>query len=81
MSAARFIDRRNRPGGPARDLSPIVLGGGPAHPAPACVCPALLEPARVQPCEVGMDDQGEWMLSGGKELLEGMLNVECPEAA
>jgi hypothetical protein len=41
----------------------------------------VLEPATVQPCYEGMDDQGDWMLNGGKELLEGMLNVECPEAS
>ena len=62
-----------------RDLSPIVIEG-PAHPAPKFVCPSLLEPARVQPCEEGADDQGEWMHNGGRELLEGMLVCECPEA-
>jgi len=67
-----------------RDYTPIVLDGGPAHAAPTHIpapAPAALEPARALPCEEGADDQGEWMLSGGKELLEGMLNVECPEAA
>lgn len=67
-----------------RDYTPIVLDGGPAHAAPKRVpapAPSPLEPARALPCEEGADDQGEWMLSGGKELLEGMLNVECPEAA
>lgn len=53
----------------------------PGHPPQRHVATAILEPARAMPCEAGMDDQGDWMLNGGKELLEGMLNVECPEAA
>jgi hypothetical protein len=62
-------------------FAPIVIDG-PAHPAPKFVCPSLLEPARVQPCYEGADDQAEWMVNGGgKELLEGMLVCECPEAA
>jgi hypothetical protein len=64
-----------------RDFSPIPVGKVlPPHHSLLTTVPTL-EPARAQPCEVGMDDQGEWMLSGGKELLEGMLNVECPEGA
>lgn len=47
----------------------------------ATPCPDTLEPARAQPCYEGADDQGEWMANGGKELLEGMLVVDCPEAA
>jgi len=49
---------------------------------PAKVVPTtVLEPAVVQPCYEGMDDTSDWMVNGGKELLEGMLHVECPEAS
>ena len=65
-----------------RDFSPIPVGKvapAPTHiPAPR---PQPLEPATVQPCYEGMDDTGDWMAGGGKELLEGMLVVDCPEAA
>jgi hypothetical protein len=64
-----------------RDHSPIVIDGGPAHPAPSRVCTSLLEPARVQPCYEGADDQAEWMHNGGREILEGMLVCERPEAS
>lgn len=65
-----------------RDYSPILVGKvapAPTHiPAPR---PQPLELARVQPDFAAMDETGDWMVSGGKELLEGMLVVECPEAA
>jgi hypothetical protein len=66
-----------------RDYSPILVGKvapAPTHiPAPR---PQPLEPAPVQPCYEGADDTAEWMINGGgREILEGMLNVECPEAA
>lgn len=56
----------------------------PGHPPQRHVPMTVLEPvvpARVQPCFEGMDDTSDWMVNGGKELLEGMLNVECPEAS
>lgn len=64
-----------------RDYSPILVGKvlPPHHSLLTTV--ASLEPARVQPCYEGADDQGEWMVNGGKELLEGMLVVECPEVS
>lgn len=64
-----------------RDYTPIPCPLPDERKSGPRIAPPVLEFARAQPCEIGMDDQGEWMLSGGKELLEGMLNVECPEAA
>jgi len=65
-----------------RDFSPIPVGK--VTPAPTRIPaprPQPLEPAIAQPCYEGMDDTGDWMVSGGKELLEGMLVCDCPEAA
>ena len=58
-------------------------------PIPACkapspserVCPSLLEPARVQPDHAGMDDMANYASAMGREALEGMLVVDCPEAS
>lgn len=58
-------------------------------PIPACktpssserVCPSLLEPARVQPDYEMADDMADYAASMGREALEGMLVVDCPEAS
>jgi len=49
-----------------------------AHQSP--MPPELLEPARAQPCEEGMDDQGEYAAARGREALEGglWLPLEVP---
>jgi hypothetical protein len=63
-----------------RDFTPILVGKVlPPHHSLLTTVPSL-EPARAQPCEVGMDDTADWMHSGGREILEGMLVCECPEA-
>lgn len=57
----------------ARDLSPIVIDGGPMHAAPSRICPSLLEPARVQPDFSAMDEVAEWMHTGGREVIARKL--------
>jgi hypothetical protein len=49
-------------------------------PGPRCT-PPVLEFARAVPCESGMDDMADYAASMGREALEGMLVVECPEVA
>lgn len=60
--------------------APIVLAGGPAHPAPYRICPSVLEPAIAQPDHAGMDDMADYAASMGRDALEGMLVCECLEA-
>lgn len=62
-----------------RDFSPIAVPK--VLPSPTRVCPSLLEPARVQPDYAAMDDMSDYAVSVGREALEGMLVVDCPEAS
>lgn len=48
---------------------------------PSPMPPELLEPARAQPDFDAMDDMGDYAQAVGREALEGMLVVECPEVA
>lgn len=43
--------------------------------------PERLDEPRAQPCEEGMDDMGAYAETQGREFLEGMLVVDCPEAS
>lgn len=65
-----------------RDYSPIDLCGkvSPPYRCIPAPMPKPLEPAPALPCYEGMDDTADWMHNGGREILEGMLVCECPEA-
>jgi len=45
------------------------------------IMPPVLEFARAVPDHAAMDETADWMHNGGREALEGMLVVDCPEAA
>jgi len=64
----------------ADHFAPIRLAE-PGHPPQRFIPTTMLEPATVQPCYEGMDDTSDWMVNGGKEILEGMLVVDCPEVS
>lgn len=60
-------------------FAPIPVGK--VLPAPTHFCPAVLEPPRSIGSYDGMDDTGDYAEAMGREALEGMLVVDCPEAA